>query len=68
MFLIERTNTRLGALSVFLPFIIATPAGCQKNVWHRLASSGKESVFSWEGRWYPSRGESRLAGLLSAEL
>jgi len=34
---------------LFLLFIIASQAGCQKNVWHGLASSGKESVSSWEG-------------------
>lgn len=34
---------------LFLLFIIASQAGCQKNAWHGLASSVEESVSSWEG-------------------
>lgn len=34
---------------LFLLFIIASQAGCQKNAWRGLASSGEESVSSWEG-------------------
>lgn len=34
---------------LFLLSIIASQAEWQKNVWHGLASSGKESISSWEG-------------------